>query len=180
MYPANQIQPGWNYIAIPASNPVFLTEGPFYVGILEASNSSAIGVDENNVGHSLTKIGTNPWSPFQNGNFMIRAILDGNTNVEQILVPVNDKLTATNYPNPFNPETTIEMNIPQPSNVKLTVFNMKGQVVNTLVDEFLNTGVYQKVWDGKDYRGNNVASGLYFYRLESEGQVVNKRMLLLK
>ena len=180
MYPANQIREGWNYIPIPASNPVHFTEGYFFIGILEAANSSAIGVDEDNVGSSYTKIGTNPWSSFNNGNFMIRAILDGNTGVETILEPVSENLTATNYPNPFNPETTIEMNIPQASQVRLSVYNLKGQLVRSLVNEHLEAGVYQYVWDGTDSRGNQSASGLYFYRVESEGQVINRRMLLLK
>jgi len=180
MYPANQIREGWNYIAIPASNPIHFTEGYFFVGILEAANSSAIGVDEDNVGSSYTRIGTNPWSSFNNGNFMIRAILDGNTSVESILEPVSENLTVTNYPNPFNPETTIKMNIPQASQVRLAVYNLKGQLVKSLINEHLEAGVYQYVWDGTDNRGNQSASGLYFYRVESEGQVINRRMMLLK
>lgn len=180
VYHANMIVQGWNYIPIPPANPVYFDDGFFYVGIQESVNSCAIGVDEDNVGSSYTKVGTNPWTSFQNGNFMIRAIIDGNTEVEQILEPVNERLTVTNYPNPFNPETTIQMSIPEASQVKLLVYNMKGQLVSILVDDFMEAGVHKYVWNGTDRRGNPAASGIYFYRLESEGQVINRRMLLLK
>ncbi len=180
IYPATQIQEGWNYITVPPANPIFFTDSPFYIGILEATNASAIGVDESNVGSSLTKVGPDPWNAFQNGNFMIRAIIDGATHTEEILQPVNEKLAVTNYPNPFNPDTTIKMTIPQDSQVQLTIYNLKGQLVRTLVDDYLTAGVHSFNWDGRDNRGNPSASGLYFYRLESEEQVINRRMMLLK
>ncbi len=111
---------------------------------------------------------------------MIRAIVDGNTDVEQVIIPEINKLSVTNYPNPFNPETIIQMNIPRSSQVKLSVYNLKGQLVKTLVDEYLDAGQHKYIWDGTDSRGNHTASGLYFYRLENEGQTINRRMLLLK
>ncbi|MBW6516502.1 MAG: immune inhibitor A [Candidatus Cloacimonetes bacterium] len=180
VFPANQIQLGWNIIPIPEGTPIYLEDGYFFVGILESANSSAIGVDEDSVGNSYIKITTNPWSQFQNGNFMIRAILAGYSDVDEILIPSNDVLTVTNYPNPFNPETIIKMNLPHASHVKLSVYNVKGQLVKVLVDDYLNAGTHQTVWNGTDNRGINVSSGLYFYSLESDGQIINRRMMLLK
>ncbi len=180
MYPASQVQEGWNYIPIPAANPVYFSEGYFFVGVLEGANASAVGVDEDTVSSSYTKIGSNAWSSFQNGNFMIRAIIDGMTNSEEELLPVTERLSVRNYPNPFNPETTIKMNLPEGSQVTLNIYNLKGQLVRSLVSDYLPAGEHRVVWDGTDNKGNQGASGLYFYRLESNGQTLNKRMLLLK
>jgi hypothetical protein len=180
VYPATQIREGWNIIPIPPANPIILTEDFFFAGIQESATASAVGVDEDNVGSSYTKIGANPWSPFVNGNLMIRAILDGPTNVNEELLPASEKITLTNYPNPFNPVTTIELNLPQETKVGLKIYNSKGQLVTTLIDEFLARGSYNVVWDGKDNKRQNVASGVYFYRLETETETGTRRMLLLK
>jgi len=72
-----------------------------------------------------------------------------------------------NYPNPFNATTVIEFTLPRTSAVNLQVFNILGQKVVTLVDETLEAGYKQVAWDGKDQKGNPVASGVYFYRLRA-------------
>jgi len=87
---------------------------------------------------------------------------------------------AQNYPNPFNPTTTIKFSIPAESNVKLTVYNIRGQRVATLVDDTLTPGYHTAVWNGRDSTGRNVASGVYFYRLKAGGKTITKKMLLLK
>jgi len=104
----------------------------------------------------------------------------GYTGIEgDVSLPVSS-LLLTNYPNPFNPSTTINYNVPADGNVTLNVYNAKGQLVNTLVSEHKNKGNYQVVWTGKDSRGNSVASGLYFTRLVSGGKSISKKMLLMK
>lgn len=85
-----------------------------------------------------------------------------------------------NYPNPFNPETVIQYEIPQQAEVKLEVYNTIGQRIRTLVDAETAPGTYQVMWDGRDDGGIRVASGLYFYRLKTDAFVNTKRMLLLK
>ena len=85
-----------------------------------------------------------------------------------------------NYPNPFNPETTIAFDLPQASSVELQVFDVLGQTVRTLVAEGLSAGSHQVVWDGLDAPGSKVSSGVYFYRLQAGQQVQMRRMLLLK
>ncbi|MCL2064747.1 MAG: T9SS type A sorting domain-containing protein [Candidatus Cloacimonetes bacterium] len=92
----------------------------------------------------------------------------------------NKSFLEGNYPNPFNPTTTISYNIGQAGNVKLQVFNIRGQVVRTLVDEVQNAGRHSIVWNGDDSNSNNVASGIYFYRLETSAGVEVHRMLLMK
>jgi hypothetical protein len=92
-----------------------------------------------------------------------------------------------NYPNPFNPVTTIHFTVHRPPSAvrspyptTLNIYNILGQKVKTLVDEAKPEGSYDVVWDGKDEKGNRLASGIYFYRLQIGDQSQTKRMLLLK
>ena len=85
-----------------------------------------------------------------------------------------------NYPNPFNPETRIEFALPQTAQVRLTVFNVLGQSVNDLVNGELPRGVHAVTWNGTDNSSRAVASGVYFYRLETDRQQLTRKMLLLK
>lgn len=80
-----------------------------------------------------------------------------------------------NYPNPFNPTTTINFSLAKPSNVKLTVYNILGQKVVTLVDKFMGAGVYSVEFNAK-----NLASGVYFYGIEAGDFKMYKKMILLK
>lgn len=84
------------------------------------------------------------------------------------------------YPNPFNPETTIKYQLSKTSNVKLTIYNLAGQEVKTLIDSAIPAGLHVVRWNGTDERGRNVASGIYLYRLETRGRVDVKKMTLLR
>jgi hypothetical protein len=89
--------------------------------------------------------------------------------------------TAINYPNPFNPTTTIRYQIVEPARVSLAIYNLRGERVATLVTTPLHpAGWFEQQWNGTDYRGNPVASGAYFYRLAVGNETVTKKMLLLK
>jgi len=83
-----------------------------------------------------------------------------------------------NYPNPFNPRTTIQYRIAAAGMVELAIFNSLGQKVRTLIDEAKPAGRHQAVWDGSDSSGRKVASGVYFYRLRV-GELVEHRSMLL-
>jgi hypothetical protein len=90
---------------------------------------------------------------------------------------------AQNYPNPFNPSTTISYSIPETSNqvgVKLSVFNIRGQLVRTLVDQTQGAGTYNVNWDGTDDRGRQIGSGVYFYRIQAGDFVSTRKMVVLK
>ena len=88
---------------------------------------------------------------------------------------------ANNYPNPFNPATTIKYALPQAADVELTVYNVVGQVVRTLVAEHQSAGRYAVEWDAANDSGHSLSSGMYFYRLEAGGEFLEtKKMLLLK
>jgi len=88
--------------------------------------------------------------------------------------------TLSNYPNPFNPSTTIKYNNPTPGEVILEIFNIRGQLVRTLVNEELKSGSHSVVWDGKDNKGKACGSGIYFSRLETNGKSVTNKMVLMK
>ncbi len=85
-----------------------------------------------------------------------------------------------NYPNPFNPETEIGFALPEASAVKLTVFNLLGERVRTLVEQECPAGFHRVIWDGKDERGRLLASGIYLYRLQAGEFVQVKKMSLLR
>jgi hypothetical protein len=87
---------------------------------------------------------------------------------------------AQNYPNPFNPKTMIRFALPKDSWVKLEVYNILGQKVKTLVDEKLAAGVKEVEWDGKDSKGLEVASGIYFYKIKADSFSDVKKMVMLK
>ena len=94
---------------------------------------------------------------------------------------------SQNHPNPFNPSTNIPFTVygsqfmvhsPLPTTLK--IYNIRGELVRTLVDELKEVGKYEIVWDGKDEGGNQVASGIYFYQLRIEGFCDTKKMILVK
>ena len=87
---------------------------------------------------------------------------------------------AQNTPNPFNPETSISFSLAQPGNVKLEIFNIRGQHVCTLLQTELNEGEHSVVWRGQNDHGKPAGSGVYMYRLQSGGTSQTRRMLLLK
>ena len=85
-----------------------------------------------------------------------------------------------NYPNPFNPTTIIEYALPKALQVKIQIYNILGQKVRTLVEELQEPGYKIIHWDGRDDKGVEVSSGVYFYRIEAGDFVKCKKMTLLK
>ena len=87
---------------------------------------------------------------------------------------------SQNHPNPFNPDTRISYALPRDCYVTLTIYNVIGQRVATLVDEHQRAGWHNAIWHGKDHKGNDLASGIYLYRLQADDFIKSKKMLLLK
>ena len=102
------------------------------------------------------------------------------TSVNENSITPNTIVLGKNYPNPFNPTTTINYNISKQANVKLSIYNLKGEKVRVLVNKILNAGSYKAVWNGKNNAGKIVASGVYLYKLSSENSTQLKRMILMK
>jgi hypothetical protein len=85
-----------------------------------------------------------------------------------------------NYPNPFNPSTNISFALPKAGNVEVSVYNVLGQQVNTIVSGELPAGNHTVVWDGRNTGGDAVSSGIYFYRIVAGDFSQTKKMLMLK
>ena len=89
-------------------------------------------------------------------------------------------IDASNYPNPFNPTTTIKYNVPESGNVTVEIYNVLGQKVRTLVSTIQRAGENSIIWDGTNNNGDVVASGVYFYKLTVGGRMITKKMILMK
>jgi hypothetical protein len=96
------------------------------------------------------------------------------------LTLVTDYQLEQNYPNPFNPSTTISYALPQKSNVLLEVFSLLGQKVTTLVNEEQQAGRYSVTWNGADYSGRPVTSGVYLYKIKADDFTSVHRMVFIK
>jgi hypothetical protein len=85
-----------------------------------------------------------------------------------------------NYPNPFNPSTTIRFDLPKAGHVRLSIYNLLGQEIRVLADEKRTAGSHEVRWDGKDGRGNAVSAGVYLYRLEAAPDRTTGKLVLMK
>jgi hypothetical protein len=95
------------------------------------------------------------------------------------VVPVEFGLEQ-NYPNPFNPSTQILFSLPQAGKISLTIYNLLGQKIMALVDGPLSAGTHTVSWNGRDARGVQLPSGVYFYSLKTSNFTATKRMILMK
>jgi hypothetical protein len=94
-------------------------------------------------------------------------------------VPLAYELSQ-NYPNPYNPRTQIAYQLPQAGVVSLKIYNIKGELVRTLVDEYKPAGCHTVIWDGQNQEGMGVSSGIYFYRMVSGEFSATRKMLMIK
>jgi|GEM_PF-2721353 len=105
---------------------------------------------------------------------------EGGTKVDDTPVSPQRSDLAGNYPNPFNPTTTIQYSLQSTEKVTLEVFDVLGNRITTLVSDVKNAGEHQAQWNGRDDSGQLVASGVYFYRLTTRNQVATRKMMLMK
>lgn len=98
---------------------------------------------------------------------------------DETIFTIKNKLHA-NFPNPFNPITTISFSLKEAGNVQLEVYNIKGQKVKTLINTDLPAENHQVVWSGKDDSGKSVSSGIYFYKMKTASYTSTRKMILLK
>lgn len=114
------------------------------------------------------------------GNSITTFIVSTSTDVptEKESLPTQFALYP-NFPNPFNPETTISFDVPEPGQVRITIYNHLGQKVKTLLNEMKTAGRYQLIWNGTDDVGRKVSSGVYFYQFETEKYSATRKMILI-
>jgi hypothetical protein len=101
--------------------------------------------------------------------------MDSENNVVQLKAALNG-----NYPNPFNPVTTIKFSLKEECNVDMSIFNIRGQLIKTISMESIPAGQHSIVWQGNDNGGKSVASGVYFYKMKTNDYTLTKKMILLK
>lgn len=87
---------------------------------------------------------------------------------------------SNNYPNPFNPTTIINYEVNHPSKVNIDIYDVKGELIQNLINDFHQTGNYQLEWNGTDKHGNKVSSGAYFYQMKADDFISTKKMIYLK
>jgi hypothetical protein len=104
----------------------------------------------------------------------------GTTDVNSLVVQPNAFRLDQNFPNPFNPSTEIQFQLPGKAQVRLVVYNILGQQVKELVNSEMNAGSFTATWDGKNDRGEYVGSGVYLYKIIAGNYLVTKKMLLMK
>jgi flagellar hook assembly protein FlgD len=99
------------------------------------------------------------------------------TDVHDVITP-SAELALSNYPNPFNPTTTICYTLPADGPVVIDIFNVRGQKVARLADEQQDAGMHSMQWNGTDQEGNAVGSGIFFCKVRS-GEFTNSRKMIL-
>ena len=110
---------------------------------------------------------------------------EGDLAAELNFIPTEFALSQ-NYPDPFNPSTQIQFDLPERSNVKIVIYDILGREVMTLVNGELEAGRYREVWEGRDHFGRTLSSGVYLYRMTASSLTGNKylaslrKMLLLR
>jgi len=97
-----------------------------------------------------------------------------------IIPKIKNSILAQNYPNPFNPETDIPYTVAESGHVNVSVYDTKGRKVVTLVDDYKERGMYNAHWNGKDFRGKDMPSGVYYSVMEINGKRFTKKMIMLK
>ena len=105
--------------------------------------------------------------------FILSSDVNNRSTVEEFVL--NDA-----YPNPFNPTTLLSFSVMKEGHINLSIYDMAGRLVSTLVDGNLEQGNHDMVWDGMDGNGNSVSSGMYIYSLQGEDMSITKKMVLMK
>ncbi|MGI6198230.1 MAG: carboxypeptidase regulatory-like domain-containing protein [Candidatus Cloacimonadaceae bacterium] len=117
---------------------------------------------------------------YYNQFFTLNFSLDINTPIDDPQIPVVATSLSGNYPNPFNPETTISYSVKEPGRVRLEIYNIRGQLIRTLVDSDHATGHYKQVFNSKDNRGNPISSGVYLIRMSAPEYRKTSKMILMQ
>jgi len=95
-------------------------------------------------------------------------------------ISISKSVLIGNYPNPFNPETIIRFFIETSGNVTIDVYNIRGQKVRGLINDFIERDEHTVLWNAKDDNDREVSSGIYFYQMLTNEGISTKRMILLK
>jgi hypothetical protein len=169
--------PDFNYFAIYRSTtPGFIPSPANRIGY----SSNTEYVDSNLVnGTHYYKLTATDFSGNEGGPSLELPINITSVREEEGAVPKEFALFQ-NYPNPFNPYTQIKFSVANRTKAELSVYNILGQRVKTLLDEEMEAGNYVATWNGRDEKGYDVSSGIYFYKLNTKEFTQTKKMLLVR
>ncbi len=184
---------GWDGDAPSAPAPtctdLFGNEGGDWIGALEAHESINGNISAApqfcgpaDPGNPYTLNDTSPCSADANPGCGRMGAFDVNCSVVSNIpgdLPLVSRLHP-NYPNPFNPRTTIKFDLKQSGPVDLAVFDVAGRLVKRLVREDVAAGIHETIWEGTDTGGRTAAAGVYFFRLKTRDTIDTKRMTLIK
>jgi hypothetical protein len=109
-----------------------------------------------------------------------QSVINGIENEDQLSQFPAQFTLKQNYPNPFNPQTSIQYELSLPMSIQLDIFNLTGQKIKTLVNEYKRAGNHSVTWDGTDASGENVSSGIYIYSLHAGGNIQTSKMILTR
>jgi hypothetical protein len=141
--------------------------------------SSVSGAGDVNGDGNTDIIASAPFANSGRGEVFVYGLVATGAVDEKNIHPLRFELSQ-NYPNPFNPSTTIQYYLPKREKVILEIFNLLGERVRVLADGEQTAGEHTVTWGGKDKSGENLPSGIYFYRLKGRDFSETKKMLLLK
>lgn len=113
-------------------------------------------------------------------DFHVQGITEVSVEDDYAATPVVNTRLLGNYPNPFNPETTISFALEQDGPVSIEVFNIKGQRIATVLNDYLEAGTHNVVWNGKTDQNREAGSGIYFYRMKSGRYSSTRKMIMMK
>lgn len=131
--------------------------------------------------YRVDRLVSNIWVEDPDTKEVLQAIRDFVPDISGIEVAdVPEAKLHRNVPNPFSSKTSISYNLKTGGKVRLAVYSLTGRLVKDLVDGYVEPGTYSAAWDGRDNLGNEVASGVYYYRLESEKAFRAGKMILLR
>lgn len=170
--------PGWDETDLSSYN--IMVNGDFFVGLkYDGINQPTYGYDQSNNGRAWDYNGTS-WSAWGETYFM-RATIQTITSVVEIDTRVPETFyVSQNYPNPFNPSTTIRYSLPGGENVSVDIFDITGERVAQLVNNYQAAGTYSVAWNGKNDFGIDAASGTYIISVRAGNFAQNKKMVLLR
>ncbi len=180
---------GWNTINLSSQDIILpgTTGNDFLVGVeYDGTDEPVVGYHWPSNGrgwfyHNSTWTQMDAYDPPYPATLCIRAYVSDQTGTFVIDSRVPDKFTLSqNFPNPFNPSTTIEYDLPQGENVRLEIYDVLGRQVASLVNAYQAPGSYTVEWNGRNGRGEILASGVYFYSFQAGNFRKVKKMLYLK
>ena len=181
-------------------------ESPIYMNcFIDTTNTGILrmtgfNLDENVSWDTIQRIANISWFVISNSSISANIELEVNDLVESTWKPVevfafgqyveinptyteklhNSLELGRNYPNPFQDYTTIEYYLPNTTDVSIRIYDVSGQLVSNLINKTMTQGNYKIQWDGKDYNGNAVKTGVYFYRMQVGSIILSNKMLLIR